>query len=318
MIDQTKIHTQDSNAAISGSAVKAQSLCKEYLSSSGPRLAVDNIDITIHLGEWVALLGPNGSGKSTFLHMISGQITPTNGQLDVMGQSISNLQRELIGVVFQSTALDPRLSIIENLIDLGRLQGIPKGDIGKTVKDALEQVGLLDRADDRVSTLSGGLARRADLARAFLHRPDLLLLDEPTTGLDPVARQQYVDHLRDIHMIGQTTIIMSTHLVDEARNADRVIMLNKGRCIADDSPSELCRKLGNRILKVFQDDFDPPEGEGWRRSDDAWTLPVTGHADPVVEDLLEQGVEMALMKPTLSDVFNRLTGGELSIADDIE
>ena len=305
---------QNSNANPNSSmpAVQARSICKEYKSGSSTRQALDHVDITIPMGEWIALLGPNGSGKSTLLSIASGQAIPTSGDFKVMGKQVPDLQRQLIGVVFQATALDPRLTIMENLIDLGRLQGIRKHEIHDRVKQALENSGLMERAHDRVSTLSGGLARRADLVRAMLHEPALLLLDEPTTGLDPIARQQYMEHLSRIHSNGSTTIIMSTHLVQEAEQAGRVLMLNNGKCIADDSPSHLCEKIGKRILKVYQDDFDPQEGEGWRRIDNAWTLPVIGHADPVVEDLLEQGVELALMKPTLSDVFCRVSGIELS------
>ena len=294
-------------------AIQARSICKEYKSSDGTRLALDHVDLTIPRGEWVAMLGPNGSGKSTLLGIASGQVTPTRGDFNVMGQDLAGLERQLIGVVFQATALDPRLTITENLVDLGRLQGISNDGIRTRVNEALENSGLIDRAHDRVSMLSGGLARRADLARAMLHDPALLLLDELTTGLDPNARQHYMEHLSRIHSTGRTTIVMSTHLVQEAEKAGRVIMLDAGRCIADDSPSDLCEQIGRRILKVYQDDFDPPEGEGWRRLDEAWTLPVAGHSDPVVEDLLEQGVELALMKPTLSDVFNRLGGSELSM-----
>ncbi len=299
----------DSNSTIP--AVQARSISKEYKLPSGNRLALDGVDITIPMGEWVALLGPNGSGKSTLLGIASGQTIPTDGDFEIMGKPLQDLQRQLIGVVFQATALDPRLTIMENLVDLGRLQGIAKHLIRDRVREDLEKNGLLERADDRVSTLSGGLARRADLVRAMLHDPSLLLLDEPTTGLDPIARQEYMEHLSAIHSTGRTTIIMSTHLVQEAERSGRVIMLNSGKCIADDSPSNLCKQVGHRILKIYQDDFDPPEGEGWRRIDSAWTLPVVGHADPVVEDLLEQGVELALMKPTLSDVFSRLSGSDL-------
>tara|TARA_Y100000589_G_scaffold332175_1_gene389976 strand:+ start:3590 stop:4465 length:876 start_codon:yes stop_codon:yes gene_type:complete len=286
----------------------------EYKSGSNNRRALDHLDLSIPSGEWVALLGPNGSGKSTLLSIASGRTIPTSGDCQVMGRQLVDLQRQLIGVVFQTTALDPRLTVMENLIDLGRLQGIGRHEIHDLVKQALGDGGLLERADDRVSTLSGGLARRVDLVRAMLHGPPLLLLDEPTTGLDPIAREQYMEHLSRIHLRGRTTIIMSTHLVQEAERAGRVIMLNEGKCIADDAPSDLCEMIGRRILKVYQADFDPPEGEGWRRVDNAWTLPVIGHADPVVEDLLEQGVELALMKPTLSDVFSRVSGVGLSKA----
>lgn len=293
-------------------AIQSRSTCMEFRSHDGTRVALDHVDLTIERGEWVAMLGPNGSGKSTLLKIASGQLPPSHGDFQVMGEPVARLERRSIGVVFQSTALDPRLTILENLLDLGRLQGISRHEVSMKVTEGLEKSGLIDRANDRVSTLSGGLARRADLVRAMLHDPALLLLDEPTTGLDPNARQKYMEHLSRIHSGGHTTILMSTHLVQEAERAGRVIMLDAGRCIADDSPTTLCEQIGQRIIRVYQDDFDPPEGEGWRRMDDSWTLPVDGHSDPVVEDLLEQGVELALMKPTLSDVFSRISDSELS------
>ena len=256
------------------------------------------MDLDINRGEWVALLGPNGSGKSTLLNVASGQLQPTSGTCAVLGEPVETLDRGAIGVVFQVTALDPRLTIEENLLDLARLQGLKRQDAMDRISEALKRSGLKERAHDRVAALSGGLARRADLARAMIHEPGLLLLDEPTTGLDPLARQSCLDHLAKVNCSDERAIIMSTHLVEEAAQAQRVIMLDEGRCVADGSPESLCQQIGARILRIYETDFEPPSDEGWSKQGDAWTCPVSGHGDPIVEDLLSQGIELSVLRPT--------------------
>ena len=292
-------------------ALKTSKLTKVHGRGRDKRIALHELDLEMHRGEWIALLGPNGSGKSTLLNIISGQMPPTDGQCTVLGQPVENLDRGAIGVAFQATALDPRLSIRDNLLDLARLQGLDHKEAIVAISEALDRAELGDRLHDRVGTLSGGLARRVDLARALLHQPQLLLLDEPTTGLDPIARQACLDHLADVHRGDHRSIIMSTHLIEEAMRAERVIMLHDGHCVADGSPESLCNEIGDWILRIYETDFEPPTDEGWTRQANAWTCPVTGSHDPLVEDLLSQNIELSVLKPTLADVFNRKSGQSL-------
>jgi len=294
-----------------GTALSLDKLTKIFGHGKRSRAALDELDLKINRGEWIGLLGPNGSGKSTFLNIISGQLAATSGRCEVLGKPVENLDRSSIGVAFQTTALDPRLTIRENLLDLARLQGMSHEDSVAGLTEALARTELTERADDRVATLSGGLARRADLARAMLHHPDLILLDEPTGGLDPIARQRCLDHLAEVHQTQNRTIIMSTHLVEEAARSERVIMLHEGRCVADGAPEALCREIGDWILRIYETDFEPPSDEGWTRQGNAWTCPVSGSDDPVVEDLLSQHIELSVLKPTLADVFVRKSGQSL-------
>lgn len=291
-----------------GTALHIRQLKQVYGRGKRRRIALDTLDLNVNQGEWLALLGPNGSGKSTLLNIASGQLQPTSGHCEVLGQPLENLDRGAIGVVFQATALDPRLTVHENLSDLAQLQGLDRNEAHKKIREALSRAGLSERARDRVASLSGGLARRADLARAMLHEPGLLLLDEPTTGLDPMAREACLDHLSEVHQSGNRAIIMSTHLVEEAARAQRVIMLDEGRCVADGSPEALCNEIGARVLRIYEADFEPPSDEGWTRQGRTWTSPVSGPTDPIVEDLLSQGIELSVMKPTLADVFTQKSG----------
>ena len=298
-----------------GSALCLRKITMVYRRGRSERIALDTLDLDVNRGEWIALLGPNGSGKSTLLGVASGRLRPTSGTCHVLGRPLARLERRNIGVVFQASALDPRLTVQENLSDLARLQGLDRREAEVRIHEALSRSGLADRAGDRVASLSGGLARRADLARAMLHRPRLLLLDEPITGLDPLARETCMDHLAEVHAAGDRAIIMSTHLVEEAARAQRVIMLHEGRCVADGTPEALCGEIGSRVLRIFEADFELPTDEGWTKRGRAWTRPVSGPTDPIVEDLLSQGIELSVMKPTLADVFAHRSGSVLALGE---
>ena len=280
------------------------------------RQALAGLTLEIPRGRWVALLGPNGSGKSTLLRVASGQQRPDSGDCHVLDQPVSNVNRQQLGVIFQSTALDPRLSVRENLHDLARLQGLDPGTARQRIEVELTGLGIQDRANDRVATLSGGLARRADLARALLHHPDLLLLDEPTTGLDPLAREAVLNRLAEAHRQGRS-IIMSTHLVEEAARAQRVIMLHEGTCVADGAPEDLCHELGPRMVRVSQEGFTPDQPEGWVQRGGTWTRTLSSGPDPVLENLLAAGIDLAVTRPTLADVFAQRSGSVLHAEQEV-
>ncbi|MCH2153016.1 MAG: ABC transporter ATP-binding protein [Phycisphaerales bacterium] len=291
--------------------LETRDLVVVYRHRGHQRLAIDQLSLDIEANEWIALLGPNGSGKSTLLKVASGQLAPQSGECLVLGDSVSSLDRRRIGVVFQTPALDPRLSIQENLIDLARLQGLDHSTAATRIRIELERLELLDRCDDRVSSLSGGLIRRVDIARAMIHEPDLLLLDEPTTGLDPVARKSCLSRLQTAHTEQGTTLIMSTHLVDEAERAQRVIMLHEGHCVADGTPRELCDAIGQRLIRISHPEFKPEDASGWEFHQGTWTRPVAADADPILESLLSKGIDLTVARPTLADVFERHSGSGL-------
>ncbi len=203
------------------------------------RAALDGCDLDVAPGSRVGLLGPNGSGKSTLIKIICGLLPPDAGTVEVCGHTRAAEIRPCLSVVFQFIALDRHLTVYENLRDQAVLYGIPHREAAARIASALDGAGLADRRDDAVKALSRGLARRADLARALLHRPSLLLLDEPTSGLDPGAREAFLNDVLAGGERAPSMILMSTHLVDEADRCDRVIMLHEGRVVADGTPRDL-------------------------------------------------------------------------------
>ena len=305
-------------AGMHADALETRDLVVAYRHQGNQRLALDQLSITVPAGEWVALLGPNGSGKSTLLKVASGQLTPTSGDCLILGNPVSSLCRDQIGVVFQDPALDPRLSIHENLLDLARLQGLGAATAASRIAMELERLELSDRAEDRVSSLSGGLVRRVDIARSMIHQPRLLLLDEATVGLDPIARKTCLTRLEAEHADHGISLIMSTHLVDEAERAERVIMLHDGHCVADGTPQELCHALGQRLVRIAHPEFTPADPTGWECHQGTWTRPVAEDSDPVLEDLLSRGIDLTVARPSLADVFERHSGTTLGVTGKVK
>lgn len=219
---------------------------------TGPRTAVDRLSLSFDPGGWTALLGPNGSGKSTLLRMIATLDEPTEGRVRWFGDSATTpaARRARIGVVLQTTSLDPLLTGRENLRLHGAVFGMPRDEVQDRIHEVAADVGVSDRLDDRVGALSGGLRRRLDLARALLPTPELLLLDEATVGLDPPSRADFLRCVQRHRSERDMTVIMSTHLMDEAERADRVIMMDRGHVVADGTPEALRNSLSNNALLV--------------------------------------------------------------------
>lgn len=227
--------------------------------SAKPILALDGVSLDIPPGEFLALLGPNGSGKSTLLKCLATIQRPDSGEVRVHNRAMTGpdasaialrLARSEIGVAFQSPALDPLLTIRENLVLAGAMFGINAVDADNAAAQIAGALSLSDRLGDRVKTLSGGLTRRADLARAMLHRPRLLLLDEPTAGLDLRARAEFFAALAEARrLLAGLTIVMTTHQMDEAERADRAVLMHKGKIVADGSPMHLRQALGGTVLR---------------------------------------------------------------------
>ena len=204
----------------------------------------------------MGLLGPNGSGKTSLFRILATLASPTEGTATVFGASTETEAasvRQRLGVVFQSPALDEALTVRENLAFQGALYGLHGAALRERIQAVLQHVDLSDRAGDVVDTLSGGLARRADLARGLLHRPDLLLLDEPTAGLDPMARRAFWETVGTLQETEGTTMVVATHLMDEAERCDAVAILAEGELMAQGEPAALRSALGDEMLWLATD-----------------------------------------------------------------
>ncbi len=218
--------------------------------SYGPRKALKGVSLAVGRGEFVALLGPNGAGKSTLFQLLTGLFNADRGRVEVCG---CDIRRDAItalagiGVVFQQATLDLDLSVEANLRFHARLHGMAGRDATARIAEALAQLGLAERAGDKVRELSGGNRRKVELARALLHRPRVLLMDEATVGLDPASRRQLLDQVLALREDG-VGVLWATHLVDEAEAADRVIVLHQGKILAEGTPAALVAQAGTGTL----------------------------------------------------------------------
>jgi ABC-2 type transport system ATP-binding protein len=234
---------------LAASVISVENLVHRYEN----RTALNGVSFEVRPAELFGLLGPNGSGKTTLFRILSTLMIPTGGRAVVMGcdatQDPSRLRR-LIGVVFQAQSVDPKLTAYENLWHQGHLYGLSGGPLKKRIAEILSRVGLADRASERVETFSGGMQRRIELAKGLLHHPGVLLLDEPTTGLDPGARRdlwQYLQILRDEEHV---SVLVTTHLMEEAERCDRLAILNEGNLVALGTPTELKSEIGGDVIML--------------------------------------------------------------------
>lgn len=228
--------------------VEVEGLGRTY----GERLALDAVSFDVREGELFALLGPNGGGKTTLFRILCTLLPPTSGTFRVDGISPDGSLRELrrrLGVVFQSPSLDRKLTVLENLLVQGAVLGLGGRPLRARAGELLSRMGVADRARDRVETLSGGLARRVEIAKALLAGPKVLLLDEPSTGLDPLARRSLRALLAELAK-GGTTVLLTTHLFDEAEEASRIAILDRGRLVALGAPADLTREVGGDVLTL--------------------------------------------------------------------
>ena len=285
------------------------------------RAALNGVSFEVYPAEIFGLLGPNGSGKTTMFRILSTLMIPSSGQAVIMGHDAAidpNGLRRHIGVVFQAQSIDGKLSAEENLRHVGHLYGLRGSVLKQRVNEMLHRVGLADRAKDRAETFSGGMQRRLELAKGLLHRPSVLLLDEPTTGLDPGARRdlwQYLQILRDQERV---TILVTTHLMEEAEHCDRLAILSHGNLVALGTPAELTHEIGADIILL---DTAEPEALA-NRIRARFGLESTvldrqvrieresGHrfVPELVEAFPGEITAISVSKPTLEDVFIRRTG----------
>ncbi len=301
--------------------VTARALTKRF----GDFTAVDGIDFDVHQGEAFGFLGPNGAGKSSTMRMI-GAVSPiSGGTLTVLGldpAADGPAIRARLGVVPQEDNLDQELTVWENLYIYGRYFDLPRQVILERIDELLEFAQLTERRNDTVEHLSGGMKRRLTIARGLINQPDLLLLDEPTTGLDPQARHALWDRLYRLKQRG-VTLIVTTHYMDEAEQlCDRLVIMDKGRIVAEGSPRDLIARYSPREvveLRLAPDDHDRAVAslDGLARRIEVLPdriLLYTDDAEATIGDVFERGVEpesMLTRRSTLEDVFLRLTGRRL-------
>ena len=224
-----------------------KSLSKSY----GSIKALNEVSFSLSEGEYASLLGPNGAGKTTLFQILTGLFASEKGNVlinnfDMRSNAIDALAH--IGVVFQQITLDMDLTVMENLKFHSNLHGINDKEFKKRVIEELEQVNLSDRINDKVRSLSGGQKRRIELARSLLHKPKLLLLDEPTVGLDPQSRRDLLDYVIKLKEERKMVVLWATHLVDEAEKSDTVIVLNKGKIIKKDTPQNITKEYNKDTL----------------------------------------------------------------------
>ena len=219
--------------------------------SYGSVKALDGVTLALGAGEFVALLGPNGAGKSTLFQLLTGLFVPDGGRIAIDGLDI---RRHLVGalarlgVVFQQTTLDLDLTVAANLRFHARLHGLDHRRAAARIGEELERVGLAGEGDHLCRTLSGGNRRKVELARALVHEPKVLIMDEPTVGLDPASRRSLLEHVRTLCREREIGVLWATHLVDEAETATRVLVLHRGRLVAEGRPAELVGKTGQATL----------------------------------------------------------------------
>jgi len=295
--------------------IETQGLVKAY----GILPVLRQLNLGVERGEFVALLGPNGSGKSTLFRLLATLDRPDTGVLKVAGfdtNEDAERVRGLIGVVFQKPGLDPLLTVRENLVLQGELCGVSRDEATARASTLGFEMGFADRLGDRVKTLSGGLARRVDLARALLPTPRVLLLDEPTTGLDLDARRAFLDLLNERRTRTGLTILMSTHQIDEAERADEVIMLASGRVVVGGTPDSLRTVMGGQIVRAALAHEQALRDAGLRiERVTAIEVCAVGDTECIrraAGELASSGVAFSIAPPTLADVYLARTGASLA------
>jgi ABC-2 type transport system ATP-binding protein len=312
------------------SVIEVMNLTKKY----GELIAVNNVSFEVKEGEIFGLLGPNGAGKTTLISMLCTILRPTSGTAKVNGFDIVKEEDEVrksIGIVFQDSSLDNRLTGMENIELHASLYGVPKNERKKRIKEVLELVGLEDKADILVRNYSGGMKRRLEIARALIHYPKVLFLDEPTIGLDPQTRVNIWEYIVKLAKREKITIFLTTHYMEEADFlCNRVAVIDEGKIIAIDSPENLKRKIGGDALIIEAGEKEKTKEVVSKLSFVKKVSEVDGkiyvnienseeNLPSVFEALRSNNIKIksiSVRKPSLNDVFIHYTGKE--IRDEIE
>ncbi len=289
--------------------------------SYGERTALNGVSFDVREGEIFALLGPNGSGKTTLFRVLSTLMLPTGGKATIAGFDAARQPDEVrgrIGVVFQASSADIKLTAAENLWHQGHLYGLRGAALRERIREMLQRVGLADRANEKVETFSGGMKRRVELAKGLMHRPGVLLLDEPTTGLDPGARRDLWQYLAELRSQENVSVIVTTHLMEEAEHCDRLAILNKGEVVALGTPEALRSEIGGDVIVLETGDAESLAARitakfGIGATTDGNKVRMErkeGHrfVTDLVESFPGEVQAISVSKPTLEDVFIRQTG----------
>lgn len=300
------------STAAAAPAIQTEGLGRDY----GAVRALDALDLRVEAGALVGLLGPNGAGKTTAMLLLATLLAPTRGGAKVFGHDVVRERaavRRRLGLVFQETSVDGLLTVEENLRFAGRLAGLSGDALRQAVHETLERTGLTARARQPAKQLSGGWRRLADIARATLHRPELLILDEPTVGLDPEHRDKMWRLLESERRERGATILFSTHYLDEAESSDRVVMLARGTVVADGSPTALRNALGHQVAEIDGTGADrlveTLRARGLvqlaQRTERGWRVGLAGAREEAaaLAGAAADLTRLAIRPPTLEDVY---------------
>ncbi|MCX8205818.1 MAG: ABC transporter ATP-binding protein [Candidatus Micrarchaeota archaeon] len=307
-----------------GLAIQAKGLTKKYPGKT----ALDGFSLEVAEGEILGLLGPNGAGKSTFISIISGAESASSGELFLFGENASNLSRKLVGVAPQDNAVYPLLTCMENLLYFGSLYGITGREARTRAEELLQQLGLSDKKNVPAASLSGGMRRRLNLACALMHRPKIIILDEPTTGLDPAVRNSMWKTVREVARDTGATVVLTTHYLEEAEAlCSRIVLMNSGKVVADGTPSSLKRFAGREIAKIKSipgkyevaiDRLRKVKGVDAAIPTEHGLVVESDNISPLIQEITrvlekhgEKIVELSISRPSLEDVFLKLTGAKL-------
>ncbi len=307
-----------SQGSKSGPAIEVDAVSRRY----GRTLALDEVSLDVHTRELFALLGPNGAGKTTLLHILCTILRPDSGAASIGGFDVVRqplAARRLLGIVFQEPSLDDRLTVVENLDLHGLVYGVPRKLRRYRIEEMLALVELTDWAGKSVRTLSSGMKRRLEIARALIHDSEIMLLDEPTVGLDAQTRDRIWSYIHRLRSERQITVLVTTHYIEEVENCDRVCVIDHGKVLALDTPEALKRAYGQQLLRIVpKSDGDRQEilarhaarlvGESGEtillNSDDAF-------AEAVLAEYGSRIRSLTIEVPSLETVFLSLTGREL-------
>jgi len=307
----------DRAAAAATPAIEASALGFRY----GERAALSDVSFSVARGEIFSFLGPNGGGKTTLFKLLSTLVPIQSGTARMLGRDLAGETtsiRRRLGVVFQHPSLDGKLTVAENLSAHAHLYGITGARLRDRSAAMLDRLGLAPRARDRVETLSGGLQRRVELAKALLHEPELLLLDEPSTGLDPAARREFFNYLGYLREHDGVTVVLTTHFMEEAERCDRIAILHQGKLVAIAPPAELKSEVGGDVIVIRTSAAEVLQRKILQRFKLKCQLVdgtirierLRGHE--LVRDLIDafgdEVESVSFGKPTLEDVFVHLTG----------
>ena len=303
--------------SMSSAAVQVEGIERRF----GERIALADVRFEVGRGEMFGLLGPNGGGKTTLFRILSTLIAPTSGDARIGGASVVSAAHEArrqLGVVFPRPSSDGMLTVEGDLTTHASLYRLGGAAAQRRISEAVDRLGIADRRRDRVDTLSGGLQRRVELAKALLHQPPILLLDEPSSGLDPGARREFFHHLEDLRRTTGVTVVLTTHFMEEAERCDRIAILHRGRIVRIGAPHDLKAEVGGDVvvlqgakLGALRDDIRARFGCEAQLVDGTLRIErPRGHefVRDVVEAFPGDIGHITFGKPTLEDVFVHATG----------